>query len=288
MTQLLKGAPSTARRCLERQLGTIASRNSCSGPWTASLNVNLSLDPLRYRLPRRTNLSINFNNPLAGLDLLVNGEENQEGWGQASAAPDPTLLYVRGFDAETNKFRYEVNPRFGDARASRAASRNPFLVTLVFSVDVAPEPAKQTLSRTMYNWSAGRSQRPTEAQLKQTYANSFGAPYRNLLRQRDTLKFTPQQTDSATKLNNAFVAKLDAIWTPVVKYVAEQGNDAKVGMVWDRIRDAQRSSYNLQAEYGPAIKKLLTSEQVRRLPNSILTYMDRKLITDIQRAQGVR
>jgi hypothetical protein len=35
------------------QIGRIASRNSCQGPWVSSSNLTLSLNPTRLRLPQR-------------------------------------------------------------------------------------------------------------------------------------------------------------------------------------------------------------------------------------------
>jgi len=37
------------------------------------------------------------------------------GWG-SPATPDPVLLVPRGFDAVNGRFKYDVNPRFADAR----------------------------------------------------------------------------------------------------------------------------------------------------------------------------
>src|SRR5205085_9973400 len=40
---LLNSAPSSVRDCLRKQLGTIAGKNSCEGPWSTSLSLRLSL-----------------------------------------------------------------------------------------------------------------------------------------------------------------------------------------------------------------------------------------------------
>jgi len=36
MRQLLANAPSASRECLDKQMGKIASRNSCHGPWSST------------------------------------------------------------------------------------------------------------------------------------------------------------------------------------------------------------------------------------------------------------
>ena len=68
--------------------------------------------------------SVNFANPLAGLDQLVHGGDHLRGWG-LPAAPDPILYYVRGFDPAAKRFIYDVNPRFGNTRPSVSAKALP-------------------------------------------------------------------------------------------------------------------------------------------------------------------
>ena len=56
---------------LERQLGHLAARNSCQGPWTSNATLNLSFNPVKFRMPYRANLSLQVANPLGAADLLV-------------------------------------------------------------------------------------------------------------------------------------------------------------------------------------------------------------------------
>src|SRR5262249_55718435 len=45
MSKLLATSDSRVRNCLARQIGRIAARNSCEGPWTATMNAMLVLNP---------------------------------------------------------------------------------------------------------------------------------------------------------------------------------------------------------------------------------------------------
>ncbi|TMB09483.1 MAG: TonB-dependent receptor, partial [Deltaproteobacteria bacterium] len=108
MRTLIAGAPGAVRRCLESQLARVAARNSCTGPWQPSLDVQLSWRPAWFGLERRLTLSLLTVNLLGGLDEWLHGSTNLRGWGYASA-PDPVLLYVHGFDPATARFRYAVN-----------------------------------------------------------------------------------------------------------------------------------------------------------------------------------
>src|SRR5207253_1360081 len=115
MAQLLANTSGRARQCLERQLGEIATRNSCRAPWSSNASLNITLDRARFRMPQRASLSFSVSNPLGGADLLLNGSDHLRGWGQ-NPSPDAQLLYVRGFNAITREYTYEVNQRFGQTR----------------------------------------------------------------------------------------------------------------------------------------------------------------------------
>ena len=112
MQNLLTSAPSSVRDCLKKQLGTIAGKNSCEGPWSTSLSLRIALVSQALKIPDRATISLGIANPLTGVDALVHGSNNLHGWGAPSFV-DPTLLYVRGFDPTSQKYIYDVNPRFG-------------------------------------------------------------------------------------------------------------------------------------------------------------------------------
>ena len=116
MQSLLANAPSTVRDCLKKQLGTIAGKSSCEGPWSTQLSLRVSLISQAMKVvPDRATISLGIANPLTGIDALVHGSNNLHGWG-APSATDPTLLFIRGFDPTTNSYHYDVNPRFGASR----------------------------------------------------------------------------------------------------------------------------------------------------------------------------
>ncbi len=134
MTALLASTDNSAKDCLRAQLGAIAGRNSCQGPWLQSAVLSLSINPVKFHLPQRATVSLNVSNPLGAADLLLHGNDGIRGWGQART-PDATLLYVRGFDQGTQRFRYDVNQRFGNTDPQLSAIRAPVAVTLQFRFD---------------------------------------------------------------------------------------------------------------------------------------------------------
>src|SRR5262249_31838256 len=74
MRTLLAGSQGSLRQCLERQLGQLAARNSCEGPWTSSAFMTVSFNPVKVRLPQRATFSFTIGNPLGAADLLLHGE----------------------------------------------------------------------------------------------------------------------------------------------------------------------------------------------------------------------
>ncbi|MCU0618198.1 MAG: hypothetical protein MUD17_14090, partial [Gemmatimonadaceae bacterium] len=58
LSALLATGTREARACLESQLGQLAGRNSCIGPWTTSANLSISLNSVRLGLPQRANVSL--------------------------------------------------------------------------------------------------------------------------------------------------------------------------------------------------------------------------------------
>jgi hypothetical protein len=131
MSRVLASVPGGVRECLRAQTGQVAERNSCRGPWTRSLDLRATYRPNlpQLGLGRRLSLSLDASNVPAGLDLLLHGEGDLRGWGDGGRGRlDETLLYPRGFDAASQRFRYQVNESFGQQRERRFAVGSPFQV----------------------------------------------------------------------------------------------------------------------------------------------------------------
>lgn len=137
LQRLLDTGSGGAVACLTSQMGTIAARNSCLGPWQPSVELQLNVRPNIFGLQRRLALSITTQNLLGGIDQLFHGADGIRGWGQATR-PDGTLLYVQGFDPLTNQFQYRVNERFGATGVQGNAVRIPFQVGIQARLSLGP------------------------------------------------------------------------------------------------------------------------------------------------------
>jgi len=194
MRTLIADAPGAVRRCLVRQLARVAARNSCAGPWQPSFDLQLSWRPAWFGLERRLTLSVLTVNLMGGLDEWLHGAGNLRGWGYASA-PDPVLLYVRGFDPATARFRYAVNGRFGASSAGNGGVTVPFQIGLQARLTLGPNRLRDRLRASDHRATAGPDgaaaalDSGSPAPARQSLAN----PIARILSFRDSLGLSAEQ-----------------------------------------------------------------------------------------------
>jgi hypothetical protein len=212
MHALLTNAPSSVRRCLEQQLNQPAARNSCETPWTAALNLSLRLSGQQLLHLPRLDLTINFANPLGGIDQLAHGSAHLHGWG-APATPDPVLYTVHGFDPTTKQFRYEVNPRFGNTLPQSSTLRAPFRMTVTAALDLGRNITTQQLDRWLLPGRAGHpGERLSKDVLKRRLERQVPDPYAELLGQSDSLLLSKDQVARLKQVDARYSARMDSTW----------------------------------------------------------------------------
>lgn len=282
LENLLATGTQEAVACLRSQLGQFAARNSCTGPWTMQGNLNISLNSLKIGLPQRTTLRLQIANPLNGLDRLLNGESGLRGWG-ANPSPSGQLLFVRGFDATSNSFKYEVNERFGSTRPQQTTLRStPMSITMSMSVDLGPTREQQQLLQQLDRGRSRAGNKPTLQQLRGTATSGIINPMQQLLQQSDTLKLTRKQADSLATLNRYFVLRSDSIWNPVTKFLSELPDKYNHDDAYGRYKDAREQTVDMLIKIVPGIKRMLTPAQYRVLPTSLASFLDKRTL------QGLR
>ncbi|MFL5499906.1 MAG: carboxypeptidase regulatory-like domain-containing protein [Gemmatimonadaceae bacterium] len=282
MQSLLGNATGNARDCLMRQLGSLALRNSCQGPWTSTATLSMTFNPVKFRMPQRSTLSLQIGNPLGAADLMVHGNNQLHGWGQF-AFPDPTLLAVRGFDPATQRYRYDVNQRFGSTLPALSAVRAPVTVTAMMRFDLGPTRERQALTQQLDRGRTLRGNKAPEPMLKAIYGSGgIPNPLSAILRQADTLQLTGPQADSVATMNRRYVVSLDSIWSPVAKYLAALPDNYNKGEAYGHYQRAREASVDLLIRLVPKLNTLLTGEQRRRLPAFISSYLDTRYLASIR------
>ena len=283
MQALLTGGSGEARDCLTSQLGRIAARGSCTGPWSHAANLSVSFNPLKLRLPQRATLSFGVSNPLGAADQLLHGDRGLRGWGQTSL-PDATLLQVVGFDASQQRFRYAVNQRFGATRPSQSTVRQPVMVTARLNFDVGPTRERQGLTQLLDRGRRHGGDRAPEVLLRAMYGTGGGIvnPIEQVLRQADTLQLTGPQADSVATMNRWYKLRVDSIWTPVTKRLAALPDDYDQADAYDQYVHARRATIDILMRLAPQLTELLTPAQRRKLPPFIATYLDTRYLASIR------
>ncbi len=282
MQALLNSGSRVARECLNAQLGALAARNSCQGPWVSTANLSISFNPLKLRLPQRANLSFNVSNPLGAADLLLHGENNLRGWGQQPFL-DQTLLYVRGFDPAAQRYKYEVNQRFGATNPQFNSFRTPVTITAQLRYDIGPTRERQVLTQALDRGRRTKGTKAPEPLIKAQFGNGgVPNPLATILRDQDTLKLSSDQADSLATMNRKYTVRLDSIWAPVAKQFADLPNGYDHDDVYVQYVKAREASIDILRKYAPAVKGLLTDVQRRKLPPFVASALDDRYLKSIR------
>ncbi|HET6763441.1 MAG TPA: hypothetical protein VFH27_07205, partial [Longimicrobiaceae bacterium] len=276
MQALIGGAPDGAAECLRRQLGQAAARNSCRAPWSVATNARLGFTPKLTHLPRRVNVSMNLANPLGGIDRLVHGAGGLHGWG-STAIPDPTLLYVRGFDPAARAFRYDVNPRFGATAPSLRTLREPFRLTLDVNVDLGVSFEVQQLRRALRPGRSGdRGTRLTAEALRERYSREVTNVYTVILDMSDSLLLTPQQTQALKQADGAYRARADSVWLGLGTYLAALPDHYDAAEAVKRQEAATDSVWALAHAERSTVEGILSPLQITMLPQMVIRFFAEK------------
>lgn len=286
MQQLLDHGSPSVQRCLQRQLGRLADRNSCVGPWTsANTSLRIALNPSRIRLPQRTTLSFTLSNPLAAADLLLNGERELKGWGQAPFV-DQSLLYVRGFDANTGRFRYDVNQRFGATRVQQVTSRTPAVLTMQMSIDLAPTRDWQGLNQQLARGRTRAGTKMTEAAVRQLNSSMFPNVMARLLQVGERIHLSRRQADSLATLSRRYTRLVDSVWTPAAKALAALPAHYDQREARARLTAARAVAITYLIEVVPDVRKLLTKGQLRVMDNNLLQMLEPRYLELLRAGQN--
>jgi hypothetical protein len=265
LSDLLARAPRQARNCLERQVGNPAAKNSCVGPWTSMMNATLSTAYLHVLDGRYLIASINFANPLGGLDQLLHGSEHLHGWGTAPL-PDPVLYTVQGFDPNKNQFRYVVNDRFGSTRPSQNVLRAPFRMTLDFRLELGRPVRQQDFARFLQmDARRGNTARaPADSLRDRLLDYKVTDVYEYMFRMRDSLLLTRSQVDSLERLRANYQPRAEAVWQDLAHdiYRLTADHDYDLNAIVRRVDEVDRRAWAVLRSELPKIRAILTPAQL--------------------------
>ncbi|MEO7367780.1 MAG: Spy/CpxP family protein refolding chaperone, partial [Gemmatimonadaceae bacterium] len=268
MSRLMSTAPPRARECLQSQMLSIASRNSCSAPWSPSFDLQANIKPNNFGLQRKLTISIVGLNTLSGIDQLLHGSDNLRGWGQPAFA-DRTLLYVRGFDPVAKKFNYQVNEHFGAANGSRNAFRVPFQLAIQARLALGVDPARQQMNAAL---GGGRGGRQSVEALRERMARAIPNPFRQIMDVNDSakLELTADQKAKLTVMGDSLQLKADTLIGSLAQTLGStDARTAEPMQLMLKMRTRIQEGRTLATKAIKDAEAVLTPEQWAKVPKEI-------------------
>ena len=269
ISRVIANASSRVAACLQSQLGAVAGRNSCSAPWTPSLDIQLNLKPDAFGLARRLALQIQLQNTLVGIDQLLHGD-NLRGWGQPVIA-DRTLLFVRGFDPATQVFKYQVNEHFGTPNAANSAFRVPFQIGMQGRLTVGQDPARQQIGRMFGQGADGKPL--SKEEWKTRLARLVPNPFLRTIALNDslTLGLTPDQQTKLRALSEIIAIRADKLAEELADVLTSAGSAPDPSVIGARLQGKTQEARKVAEQAVADLQAVLTPEQWGKLPTAVKT-----------------
>ncbi|MEO8946068.1 MAG: hypothetical protein ABI338_06175, partial [Gemmatimonadaceae bacterium] len=267
LQSLIAHGSSSARKCILDNLGQVAPLNGCRGPWTATINMQWK-PPFPSRWLGRVTPAVYLENVLGGVDQLLHGANNLRGWGSQPVV-DPVLLVPTGFNPTTREFNYTVNPRFADTRGYNTLVRNPFRITLDFSINLSTEYPLQQLRRAVEPVRGpngnGWTRRSADS-LTAFYLAGTSSIDKMVLANSDSLFLSKVQIATLQHDDSVFSARVIANYTQLANFLASRG-DAEPGKAeLDSAKNADKRYWEIFWEQPEIADSAITPSQRELVP----------------------
>lgn len=269
MEALLATAPTRARACLLEQMGRIAEHNSCSTGWQLRPDINLNIrPPQNFGFGDRLRVSMTTQNAGGAIFRLLGLSDTPLGRSTSPSAPDPTLLYVTGFDPVARRFEYRVNQQFGDARSRGGRGRRfsaPFQVQLGLEYRFGGPP-RDRMARSL-GLLAGKGEAPLTAdEISERLTRLNANPVDLVLERGDSLGLTTEQIVRIQAIGAGFSARVDSVYAPLVAWLVERRGRVTDVELAGRLAPMGAAMRELMLSATGEIDLLLTEEQREQLP----------------------
>lgn len=166
-------------------------------------------------------------NLLGGLDEWLHGMAHLRGWG-FSSAPDPVLLYVRGFDPATEQFRYAVNQRFGAIAGANGGLTVPFQLGIQAHLAIGPDRTRDRLRSAFGGRRGARGAPGADGAGTPDFAARFRQilpnPISVMIGLKDSLKLAEAQLTALQQIADSLDAQNGAVRDSLQKDVQQAGN----------------------------------------------------------------
>jgi len=197
------------------------------------------------------------------------------GWG-FSGAPDPVLLYVRGFDPTSQSFRYAVNQRFGAIAGANGGVTVPFQIGIQAHLAIGPDRTRDRI-RTAFGGRGGRKGGPGLAGADSAGVASFAARFAQILPNpisvmlglKDTLQLTDSQAVTLRTIADSLDAQNGAVRDALQADVQRAGDRPDPGILFARMRPRLQAGRDNIRKALDRARAVLTPDQWKRLPDAL-------------------
>jgi hypothetical protein len=266
MTDLVANAPRGARECLTSQFGRIAGANSCRTPWQARIDISASVTPpSSWNYNDRFRLTFSVANASGALVRALNLESTPFGQTSLSVTPNPTLLYVTGFDPSTQQFRYRVNQLFGEPTNFGSARRRFGPSQLQVGVEYRfGGPPLNPIARGLGLREPVNKPALSEEDRRLAVAKLRKDPTTAYLSRKDSLGLSAEQIAQLGILSDEFNVRADTALAPLTHWVVRKGQRVFDQDLSKRLTPAQNALNKLTADYAKKAQTVLTAEQLAK------------------------
>jgi hypothetical protein len=199
------------------------------------------------------------------MDQALHGTNSLRGWGSQSA-PDPVLLIPRGFEASAQRFRYDVNPRFGSTNNGRSIGRDPFRIVIDFSLNLSTNFDLQQLRRAVEPVKSPKGwERRSADSLASFYLQNTSDIFKLLISETDSLFLSKAQVQALQAADSAYSARVRALYVPLGDFLARgQGGAGKAEL--DSVKATQKSYWKVFWEQPEVAAAIVSSSQRELMP----------------------
>jgi hypothetical protein len=267
MNELIANAPGAARNCLTAQLGQMAGANACRMPWQFRVDVNASLTPpSSWGYSDRLRLTFQTQNASGGLVRLFGLQNTPLGQSSLSTSPNTTLLYVSGYDAAAQRYKYRVNQLFGQPQNYGQLRQRFAPIQMMMGMEYKfGGPPVNPVSRAMgFREPVGKDPL-TDAQRRAAVAKLKKDPAAPLLKVKDSLALSADQVGALGTLSQEYNARADTALRALTDWISRKGTRIFDQDLSPKLAQARASLAKFQADYDKKAKVVLTAEQNTRL-----------------------
>jgi len=177
---------------------------------------------------------------------------------------------VRGFDASSERYLYQVNERFGAQRGGQGSVVLPFQIGVQARYTLGPDRTRDLVRGALAQRGVGRTGGPGgPGNFASRFERVLPNPITQILARKDSIAITDSQTVRLTMLRDSLDAKNQRVSEEVRKEIEKAGANPDPGALFGALRPKlEEGRANAQKAVAEA-EAILTAEQWARLPDRI-------------------